>query len=165
MLVIGIDPGLSRCGYGVVRRRGRVTEGVAAGVIRTDRDDPVPRRLYELQGELVDLMTTHRPEAVAVEQVLFQVNVRTAMGVGQASGVAMAAAVGAGAEVAEYSPTQIKMAVAGWGGAGKEQVGRMVQTLLRLSRPLKPADAADAVAVALCHLAHLPIRSSIRAAR
>ena len=164
MLVMGIDPGLSRCGYGVVRQKGRVTEAVAAGNIRTDKDDPVPQRLYELQVELADLIDAHRPEAVAIERVLFQVNVRTAMGVGQASGVAMAAAAGAGAEVFEYSPTQIKKAVAGWGGADKEQIGQMVQTLLSLPQPLKPVDAADAVAVALCHLAHRPAASRIQAA-
>lgn len=163
MLVMGIDPGLSRCGYGVVRQKGRATEAVAAGIIRTDKDDPVPQRLYELQNELTDLMDAYHPEAVAIEQVLFQVNVRTAMGVGQASGVAMVAAVGAGAEVFEYSPTQIKKAVTGWGGADKEQMGRMVQTLLGLPHPLKPADASDAVAVALCHLAHSPAISHIQA--
>ena len=164
MLVMGIDPGLSRCGYGVVRQKGRVTEAVAAGVIRTDKDDPTPQRLYELQIELADLMDSCQPNAVAIEQVLFQVNVRTAMGVGQASGVAMAAAAGAGAEVFEYSPTQIKKAVAGWGNADKDQMGRMVQTLLGLNHPLKPVDAADAVAVALCHLAHRPAASRIQAA-
>ncbi len=164
MLVMGIDPGLSRCGYGVVCQKGRATEAVAAGIIRTDKDDPIPRRLYELQNELADLMGAYKPDAMAIEQVLFQVNVRTAMGVGQASGVAMAAAVGAGAEVFEYSPTQIKKAVAGWGGAGKEQMGQMVQTLLRLPKPLKPLDAADAIAVALCHLAHHPAASRIQAA-
>ncbi len=164
MLVMGIDPGLSRCGYGVVRQKGRVTEAVAAGIIRTDKDDPVPQRLYELQVELAELMDTYNPGAVAIEQVLFQVNVRTAMGVGQASGVAMAAGVGAGAEVFEYSPTQIKKAVTGWGAADKNQMGQMVQTLLRLPHPLKPVDAADAVAVALCHLAHRPAASRIQAA-
>ncbi|MCY3890919.1 MAG: crossover junction endodeoxyribonuclease RuvC [bacterium] len=164
MLVMGIDPGLSRCGYGVVRQKGRATEAIAAGIIRTDKDDPIPRRLYELQNELADLLGTYSPDAVAIEQVLFQVNVRTAMGVGQASGVAMAAAVGAGAEVFEYSPTQIKKAVTGWGGADKEQMGKMVQALLGLPRPLKPVDAADAVAVALCHLAHAPAASRIQAA-
>ena len=164
MLVMGIDPGLSRCGYGVVRQKGRVTEAVAAGIIRTDKDDPVPQRLFELQVELAELMDTYNPDAVAIEQVLFQVNVRTAMGVGQASGVAMAAGVGAGAEVFEYSPTQIKKAVTGWGGADKNQMGQMVQTLLRLPHPLKPVDAADAVAVALCHLAHRPAASRIQAA-
>ena len=160
---MGIDPGLSRCGYGVVRQKGRATEAVAAGIIRTDKDDPIPRRLFELQNELVDLMGTYSPDAVAIEQVLFQVNVRTAMGVGQASGVAMAAAVGAGAEVFEYSPTQIKKAVTGWGGADKDQMGKMVQTLLSLPLPLKPVDAADAAAVALCHLAHAPAASRIQA--
>ncbi len=164
MLVMGIDPGLSRCGYGVVRQKGRATEAVAAGIIRTDKDDPIPRRLYELQNELVDLMGTYNPDAMAIEQVLFQVNVRTAMGVGQASGVAMAAGVGAGAEVFEYSPTQIKKAVTGWGGADKKQMGQMVQTLLGIPKPLKPVDAADAVAVALCHLAHRPAASRIQAA-
>lgn len=163
MLVMGIDPGLSRCGYGVIRQKGRATEAIAAGIIRTDKDDPIPRRLFELQNELVDLMGTYSPDAVAIEQVLFQVNVRTAMGVGQASGVAMAAAVGAGAEVFEYSPTQIKKAVTGWGGADKEQMGKMVQTLLGLPQPLKPVDAADAVAAALCHLAHAPNRSHVQA--
>lgn len=163
MLVMGIDPGLSRCGYGVIRQKGRAVEAVAAGIIRTDKDDPVPQRLYELQHELSDLMGTHQPDAVAIEQVLFQVNVRTAMGVGQASGVAMAAAVGANAEVFEYSPTQIKKAVTGWGGADKEQMGQMVKTLLSLPNPLKPVDAADAVAVALCHLAHRPAASRIQA--
>ncbi len=164
MLVMGIDPGLSRCGYGVVRQKGRATEAMAAGIIRTDKDHPIPRRLHELQNELIELLDTYRPDAVAIEQVLFQVNVRTAMGVGQASGVAMAAAVGAGAKVFEYSPTQIKKAVTGWGGADKEQMGKMVQTLLGLPRPLKPVDAADAVAVALCHLAHAPNRSHVQAA-
>ena len=164
MLVMGIDPGLSRCGYGVVRQTGRAIEAIAAGIIRTGKDDPTPQRLFELQNELVDLMGTYSPDAVAVEQVLFQVNVRTAMGVGQASGVAMAAAAGAGAEVFEYSPTQIKKAVTGWGGADKDQMGKMVQTLLGLPRPLKPVDAADAVAVALCHLAHAPAASRIQAA-
>ncbi|WP_419848260.1 crossover junction endodeoxyribonuclease RuvC [Candidatus Poriferisocius sp.] len=164
MLVMGIDPGLSRCGYGVVRQKGRATEAVAAGIIRTDKDDPVPQRLHELQSELVELLGEYQPDAVAIEQVLFQVNVRTAMGVGQASGVAMAAAAGAGAEVFEYSPTQIKKAVTGWGAADKDQMGQMVQTLLRLPQPLKPVDAADAIAVALCHLAHRPAASRIQAA-
>lgn len=164
MLVMGIDPGLSRCGYGVIRQKGRATEAIAAGIIRTDKDELIPQRLYRLQNELVDLMGTYSPDAVAIEQVLFQVNVRTAMGVGQASGVAMAAAVGAGAGVFEYSPTQIKKAVTGWGSADKEQMGKMVQTLLDLPQPLKPVDAADAVAVALCHLAHAPAASRIQAA-
>ena len=101
---------------------------------------------------------------VAVERVFFQVNVRTAMGVGQASGLAMAEAIAAGCEVAQYSPNEVKLAVAGDGAAGKEQVQLMVQRLLRLASPPKPADAADAAALALCHLAHAPVRSRVAAA-
>jgi crossover junction endodeoxyribonuclease RuvC len=95
---------------------------------------------------------------VAVERVLFQVNARTAIPVAQAAGVAMVEAVGAGAEVVEYSPNEVKQAVAGHGGAGKDQVERMVQALLGISAPLRPIDAADAVALALCHLAHAPLK-------
>ncbi|MXW43057.1 MAG: crossover junction endodeoxyribonuclease RuvC [Acidimicrobiia bacterium] len=153
MLVMGIDPGLSRCGYGVVQTYGRATQAIAAGIIRTDKSLPTPQRLYQLQNELTQLMQEHRPNVIAIEQVLFQVNVRTAMGVGQASGVAMATAVQAGAEVFEYTPTQIKKTVSGWGAADKSQTSKMVQTLLRLPKPLKPVDAADAMAAALCHLA------------
>lgn len=158
MFVLGIDPGLSRCGYGVVQRRGRTERAVAAGVITTSPDDPVPVRLAELQLEVRALIAETEPDVVAVERVLFQVNVRTAMSVGQASGVVMAEAAAAGCEVVEYSPNEVKSAIAGWGGAGKEEVGVMVQTLLGLDRPLRPADAADAVALALCHLARTPNR-------
>ena len=164
MFVLGIDPGLSRCGYSCVEGRGGLTAAVAAGVVTTAPDEAVPRRLATLQAEIRGLLGELTPDAVAIERVLFQVNVRTAMGVGQASGVAMAAGVGAGAEVFEYSPTQIKKAITGWGGADKDQMGQMVQTLLGLPKPLKPVDAADAVAVALCHLAHRPAASRIQAA-
>ncbi len=156
MLVVGIDPGLSRCGYGVVQQAGRNTRALAAGIITTDTQVSVAQRLHHLQSELNALMQQHRPNAVAIEQVLFQVNVRTAMSVGQASGIAMAAAVGAGAQVFEYTPTQIKKAVSGWGAADKTQMSKMVQTLLNLPKPLKPVDAADAMAAALCHLAQGP---------
>src|SRR5690606_37301174 len=101
---------------------------------------------------------------VAVERVLFQVNVRTAIPVAQAAGVAMVEAVSAGAAVVEYSPNQVKQAVAGHGGADKVQVERMVQTLLGIDRPLRPVDAADAAALALCHLAHVPLRARAAAA-
>jgi crossover junction endodeoxyribonuclease RuvC len=126
---------------------------VALGVLRTPRTEPVPARLHELQTDIRSLMREHRPAVVAIERVLFQVNVRTAMSVGQASGIVMAEAVGAGARVAEYSPNEVKEAVAGWGAADKEQVQMMVQTLLGLSEVPRPPDAADAAAVALCHLA------------
>ena len=138
MFVLGIDPGLSRCGYGAVeggRAGSRDARAVAVGVIRTEPSTPLPNRLAELQAELRALIAELRPDVVAVERVFFQVNVRTAMGVGQASGLAMAEAVAAGCEVAQYSPNEVKLAVAGDGAAGKEQVQLMVQRLLRLAEP------------------------------
>ncbi|RMH83323.1 MAG: crossover junction endodeoxyribonuclease RuvC [Actinomyces sp.] len=163
VFVLGVDPGLSRCGYGCVEA-GRRPRAVAAGVVRTDPASPRPRRLAELQLEFRALLAELRPDVVACERVLFQHNVSTAMGVGQASGIIMAEAVTAGCDVVEYSPNEIKQAVAGWGGADKDEVGRMVQTLLGLPRRLRPADAADAVAVALCHLARHPARRARAAA-
>jgi crossover junction endodeoxyribonuclease RuvC len=162
MFVLGVDPGLSRCGYGAVERRGRAERAVAAGIISTSPQDPVPNRLAELQREVRTLLAELRPDVVAVERVLFSVNVRTAMAVGQASGIVMAEAVAAGCAVVEYSPNEVKEAVAGWGGAGKEEVTTMVQTLLGLDAPLRPADASDAVAIALCHLARTPGRAAGR---
>jgi crossover junction endodeoxyribonuclease RuvC len=159
--VLGIDPGLTRCGYAVIDGSpGRAT-AIAMGVIRTPPTDALPARLAALQGELASLITEFRPDAVAVEQVFFQVNVRTAMSVGQASGLALAEAAAAGCDVVQYTPNQVKDAVAGWGGATKEQVQKMVQTRLRLARPPSPADAADAAALALCHLAMAPLRQRI----
>lgn len=156
MFVLGIDPGVSRCGYGVVEQRSRTPRARALGVVRTPPGDPLPKRLADLQGELRALIAEFEPDVVAVERVFFQVNVRTAMAVGQASGLAMAEAHAAGCDVAVYTPNEVKQAVAGHGGADKEQMQRMVQTLLDLPQVPRPADAADAVALALCHLAHRP---------
>jgi crossover junction endodeoxyribonuclease RuvC len=156
VFVLGVDPGLSRCGYGCVEQQGRAQRAVAAGVIVTPPSEPVPQRLAELQREIRALIVELAPAVVVVERVLFQVNVRTAMSVGQASGVIMAEAASAGCEVAEYSPNEVKEAVAGWGAATKHQVERMVQTLLGIDQPLRPVDAADAIALALCHLARSP---------
>jgi crossover junction endodeoxyribonuclease RuvC len=163
VFVLGIDPGLSRCGYGLVERSGRRPRAVAAGVLRTDPGLTVPRRLACLQADVRALLSEHRPDVVAVERVLFQVNARTAIPVAQAAGVVMVEAVGAGCEVVEYSPNQVKQAVAGVGGADKSQVERMVQTLLGIATPLRPVDAADAVALALCHLAHAPLQRRVAA--
>jgi crossover junction endodeoxyribonuclease RuvC len=163
VFVLGIDPGLSRCGYGLVERAGRSQRAVAAGVLRTSPDDPVPVRLLALRDDVRALLAEHRPEVVSVERVLFQVNARTAISVAQAAGVVMVEAASAGCEVVEYSPNQVKQAVSGMGGADKEQVQRMVQTLLGLPSPLRPVDAADAVAVALCHLAHAPLQRRVAA--
>jgi crossover junction endodeoxyribonuclease RuvC len=126
--------------------------------LRTDPALPVAERLLALRTDLRALLAEHGPAVVAVERVLFQVNARTAISVAQAAGVVMVEAAAAGCEVVEYSPNQIKQAVAGFGGANKAQVERMVQTLLGIQRPLRPPDAADAVAVALCHLAHAPLQ-------
>ncbi len=161
MFVLGVDPGLSRCGYCALEVDGRgSSRPVALGVITTPPDAPVPMRLAELQREFRSLFDEVRPSVVAVERVLFQVNVRTAMGVGQASGVVMAEAAGRGCEVVEYSPNQVKEAVTGSGSADKEQVAAMVTTLLGLRTTPRPADAADAAAIALCHVAFAPMRAA-----
>ena len=161
MFVLGVDPGLSRCGYGLVQQRGGATHAVAVGVLRTEPSAPTPERLAERQTDLRALLQEHRPAVVAIERVLFQVNVRTAIPVAQAAGIAMAEAVAAGCDVVEYSPNQVKQAIAGVGSASKDQVERMVQVLLGIQQPLRPVDAADAVALALCHLAHAPMRRRV----
>lgn len=156
--MLGIDPGLTRCGYAVVDGRGsRSVAALSLGVITTPPSDPLPQRLAALRTEFTELIAEFEPDVVAVEQVFFQVNVRTAMSVGQASGLALAEASLAGCEVIQYTPNQVKDAVAGWGGADKIQVQKMVQARLGLSTLPKPADAADAAALALCHLAMAPM--------
>ena len=163
MLVFGVDPGLSRCGYGVVRH-GRQPHAVAAGVITTDPGSERAARLAELQAEARSLIAEFKPDVVSMERLLFQRNTLTAMSVGQAVGVVMSEAAAAGCSVVEYSPNEVKQAVAGYGGADKHEVAAMVQRLLGLSRRLRPADAADAVAVALCHLARFPAAGTLQAA-
>jgi crossover junction endodeoxyribonuclease RuvC len=160
MFVLGLDPGVSRCGYCVLRHDTTGPMPLALGVITTAPDDPIHHRLAELQRELRHLITEHQPSVLAIERVLFQVNARTAMSVGQASGVAMAEAASAGCDVVQYSPNEVKGAVAGFGGASKEQVQHMVQTLLGLAEPPRPPDAADAAALALCHAAIAPVRAA-----
>lgn len=164
MFVLGIDPGLTRCGYGAVRRNGSKMQAEAAGVLTTPPSAPLPERLAELQLGLRALLEELQPDAVAVERVFFQANVRTAMAVGQASGVALAEAVNAGCAVSVYTPTQVKSSVTGSGAADKQQVQRMVQSLLGLAAPPRPADAADALALAICHLAAAPLQARVRAA-
>ena len=157
VFVLGVDPGLSRCGYCVLSTaRGREPRAVAMGMLTTPVDLAVPFRLAILVGDIRALLDEYPVRAVAIERVLFQVNVRTAMSVGQASGVVMAEAAGRGCEVVEYSPNQVKEAVAGDGSADKTQVQEMVARLLGLDDVPSQPDAADAAAVALCHLAHSP---------
>jgi len=164
--VLGIDPGLTRCGYAVVDgRAAAAAAAVSLGVIRTPPSDPLPQRLAALRRELASLISEFTPDVVAVEQVFFQVNVRTAMSVGQASGLALAEAAGAGCEVVQYTPNQVKDAVAGSGSADKTQVQKMVQARLGLTVRPTPADAADAAALALCHLAIAPLATRLAGVR
>ncbi len=152
MRVLGVDPGLSRCGIGVISGSQHRPEVVRVGVIRTPAGEPVPARLAQLHAELTVLLSETRPDAVAVERVLFNSNARTAMGVGQAAGVVLLCAAQAGLPAVEYTPTQVKATVAGSGTADKKQVAYMVRAQLGLAESPAPADAADALALALCHL-------------
>lgn len=152
MRVLGVDPGLSRCGLAVVDGDGHRAAVVRAGVATTPPSEPTADRLAGLYAEVRALLADTTPDAVAVERVFFNSNVRTAMGVGQAAGVVLLAAAQAGVGVTEYTPTQVKSVVAGRGDADKEQVAFMVRATLGLADIPKPADVADALGLALCHL-------------
>ncbi len=152
MFVLGIDPGLTRCGYGCAQSDGSEMSAVAAGVLETPPEWPVPQRLAALAEGLRELLEDLKPHVVAVERVFFQTNAKTAISVGQASGIALLSSVEAGIPVVEYTSNEVKLAVTGYGAAGKEQVQDMVARLLRLSGKPRPADAADALALAVCHL-------------
>ncbi|MDX6300845.1 MAG: crossover junction endodeoxyribonuclease RuvC [Nocardioidaceae bacterium] len=153
MRVLGIDPGLTRCGLGVVEGSvGRPLTMLAVGVVQTPADMPTALRLCEIERVLETWLDRHRPDAVAVERVFSQHNVRTVMGTAQASGIAMVAAARRGLPVALHTPSEVKAAVSGSGRADKAQIGVMVTRLLRLDAAPKPADAADALALAICHL-------------
>jgi crossover junction endodeoxyribonuclease RuvC len=160
-VVLGVDPGVSRCGYGAVARSGQQLTAVACGVVRTPPGDPLPQRLADLAAELELLVDETGPAAIVVERVLFQVNARTAMSVGQASGLVLTIAGRRGIPVVHYSPNEVKLAVAGHGSAGKDQVQEMVKRLLRLGAAPRPADAADALALAICHWWRVPLQSAI----
>jgi crossover junction endodeoxyribonuclease RuvC len=151
--VLGVDPGLTRCGVGVVEGLpGRVCRLVDFQVVRGDPDAGLPERLLALDTALTDLVARHAPDAVAVERVFSQHNVRTVMGTAQAGAVAVLVAARAGLPVQTYTPSEVKAAVTGSGQADKAQVTAMVTRLLRLSDPPRPADAADALALAICHV-------------
>jgi crossover junction endodeoxyribonuclease RuvC len=153
MRVLGVDPGLTRCGIGVVDGEpGRSLRLVGTDVIRTPADDDIGARLLALETALDHWISLHRPDAVAVERVFSQHNVRTVMGTAQAGAVAITCAARRGVPVALHTPSEVKAAVTGSGRAGKEQVTEMVSRLLRLAEPPRPADSADALALAICHL-------------
>jgi crossover junction endodeoxyribonuclease RuvC len=153
MRVLGIDPGLTRCGLGVVDGSvGRPLTMVDVGVVRTPADLSIEHRLVLIERGIEEWLELHRPDAVAVERVFSQLNVRTVMGTAQASGIALLAAARRGIPVALHTPSEVKAAVTGSGRADKAQVGAMVTRLLRLTEVPKPADAADALALAICHI-------------
>ncbi len=153
MRVLGIDPGLTRCGLGVVEGRpGRPPELVGVDVIRTPAELDVARRLCRIEEEIEAWLVEHRPDTVAVERVFAQHNVQTVMGTAQAAGVAMLVAARRGIPVVLHTPSEVKAAITGSGRADKAQVTAMVTRILRLDTPPKPADAADALALAICHV-------------
>ncbi len=161
MFVLGIDPGLSVTGYGVVEIEGAAIRAKAAGVIRTSTELPVAERLAELHRDVVALLADHRPDEVAIEQVFVNRNLQTATSVGRASGVLLLAVAQAGLAIHEYTPSAVKMALTGFGAAPKSQVGEVVAMRLRLGKVPTPADAADALAVALCHAQAMPLRRAV----
>ncbi|KAB2341075.1 crossover junction endodeoxyribonuclease RuvC [Actinomadura rudentiformis] len=166
MRVLGVDPGLTRCGVGVVEGApGKALRLVCVDVIRTSPDDDIAARLLGIETGLEALLDEMRPDAVAVERVFAQHNVRTVMGTAQAAGIAMVCAARRGIPVAMHTPSEAKAAITGNGRADKAQVTAMVTRLLRLDAPPKPADAADALALAICHVWRGGAQARINAAR
>jgi crossover junction endodeoxyribonuclease RuvC len=161
VIVLGIDPGLANTGYGVVARRDGRLLALDGGVIRTPADAPQQRRLADIHAAVEALISEHEPDAMALEQLYFGQNVRTAFAVGQARGVVMLAAGQRGLECASYTPQQVKGAVCGSGRAQKDQVARMVKTLLGLLEEPRPDHASDALAVAICHANSAPLASAL----
>ncbi|MGW1158258.1 crossover junction endodeoxyribonuclease RuvC [Streptomyces sp. NPDC002513] len=165
MRVLGVDPGLTRCGIGVVEGvPGRPLTMLGVGVVRTPADADLGHRLVAVERGIELWLDTHQPEFVAVERVFSQHNVRTVMGTAQASAVAMLCAARRGIPVALHTPSEVKAAVTGTGRADKTQVGAMVTRLLRLDAPPRPADAADALALAICHIWRAPAENRLQQA-
>ncbi|MGW2017284.1 crossover junction endodeoxyribonuclease RuvC [Streptomyces sp. NPDC001927] len=165
MRVLGVDPGLTRCGVGVVEGvAGRPLTMLGVGVVRTPADAETGLRLVAIERGIEEWLDRFSPELVAVERVFSQHNVRTVMGTAQASAVAMLCASRRGIPVALHTPSEVKAAVTGSGRADKAQVGAMVTRLLRLSAPPKPADAADALALAICHIWRAPAQNRLQQA-
>jgi crossover junction endodeoxyribonuclease RuvC len=161
---MGVDPGLTRCGLGVVEGvPGRPPTLIATGVVRTGADQDIAARLLAIEQEIERWLTAYQPDAVAVERVFSQHNVRTVMGTAQAGAVAIVCAARRGLPVALHTPSEVKAAVTGSGRADKDQVTLMVMRLLRLTERPEPADAADALALAICHLWRAPAIEARRA--
>jgi crossover junction endodeoxyribonuclease RuvC len=161
VVVLGIDPGTAHMGYGVVLSRGRKLAALDGGVIRTRPGAPLERRLADIHARVCDLIREHRPTALAIEDLYFGRNAHSAFAVGQARGVVLLSAGMAGIPCFSYTPQVVKQAVCGSGGAGKEQVQRMVGALLSLPELPRPDHAADALAVAICHANSAPLKEAL----
>ncbi len=161
MIVLGIDPGLANTGFGVVRGEAGRLCALDGGVIETAARAASEHRLAQIQSEIGAILDRHQPSAVALEDLYFGQNVRSAFAVGQARGVVMAAAGARGVACHSYTPQQVKSAVCGSGRAGKDQVGRMVAALLSLAEPASGDHAADALAVAICHVNRAPLAAAV----
>jgi crossover junction endodeoxyribonuclease RuvC len=161
MIVLGIDPGTASTGYGAVQAAGSRLRALASGVIQTPPGVPLERRLAEIHARVGELLDAHAPDAIAIEELYFGANVRTAFAVGQARGVVLLAAGQRGVPCRSYTPQQVKGAVCGHGRAGKDQVGRMVARLLGLPAPPAPDHAADALAVAICDANRAPLARAV----
>jgi crossover junction endodeoxyribonuclease RuvC len=163
MIVLGIDPGTADTGYGVVQSAGSRLRALEGGVIKTRPGVALESRLADIHAAVCELLDRHHPDSMAIEELYFGANVRTAFAVGQARGVALLAAGQRGVPSHSYTPQQVKGAVCGHGGAGKEQVGRMVARLLGLEAVPTPDHAADALAVAICELNRAPLAQAVAA--
>ena len=162
MRIFGIDPGSERTGYGCVEAEGGRHRLIVCGAISALARDPFPERLARIHRELASLLSACKPDCVAVENLFHATNARSALKLGHARGVAILAAVQAGCPVVEYTPAEVKRAVVGYGRAEKHQVQQMIRLLLGLARAPSPHDAADALAVAICHLHSMPMQIAIR---
>lgn len=151
MVIMGIDPGFAITGYGIVKYEGNKFSTIDYGAVTTEAGVPLCKRLLILNGRLEEIIAKHRPDAVAVEELFFNKNIKTALNVGHGRGIALLAAAKSGIEVFEYTPLQVKQAVVGYGRAEKAQVQQMIKIILNLAAIPKPDDVADALAVAVCH--------------
>jgi crossover junction endodeoxyribonuclease RuvC len=161
VIVLGIDPGTANTGFGVVLARGQALAALDGGVIGTGPSEPLERRLARIHARVCDLISEHRPDALAIEELYFGQNARSAFAVGQARGVVLLAAGMAGVPCFSYTPQAVKQSVCGSGAAAKDQVQRMVGALLSLPEPPSPDHAADALAVAICHANGAPVRAAL----
>ena len=152
MLTLGIDPGTATTGYGLITEKRSKLVFIDHGIISTSKKESPQSRLRRIYSELKAIISEYKPKMIAIEKLYFGVNSKTAISVGQARGMSLLAAAEAKVPVTEYSPLEVKMAVTGYGKADKKQVQQMVKTLLRLSDLPKPDDAADALAIAICHV-------------